>query len=176
MTNILRSIKIFLFFIGIGGCFWASAALPGFQQLFDGTRYYSYSGGLTNGIGVRNVLIQIFKSLAIVVFILAVIIAFISVIRLVTSANGAEDFSTWMQTLIWSVAGLFLISIAYTVIRQFETRVFSSQTINTETVYDLVINIIYPLLNFLRYIAATCFFLAAIYAFYRIVTSAGNEE
>lgn len=69
-----------------------------------------------------------------------------------------------------------MISIAYTVIRQFETRVFSDQTINTQTVYNAVINIIYPLLNFLRYIAATCFFLTAIYAFYRIVTSAGNEE
>lgn len=176
MLNFLRYTKIFLFFSGITGCLWASAALPGLQQLYDGTKYYSYSGGLTNGTGIRNVLIQVFKSLAIAVFIIAVIIAFISVIRLLTSANGEEDFSTWMQTLIWSVAWLFLISIAYTVIRQFETRVFSTQTINTETVYDVVINIIYPILNFLRYIAATCFFLAAIYAFYRIVTSGGNEE
>lgn len=110
------------------------------------------------------------------VFILAVIIAFVSVIRLLTSGNGEEDFSTWLKTLIWSLAGLFLISIAYTVIRQFEDRVFSTQRINADTVYDVVINIIYPLLNFLRYIAALCFFLAAIYAFYRIVTSAGDEE
>ncbi len=77
-----------------------------------------------------------------------------------------------MKTLVWSIAGLFLISVAYTIIKQFETRVFSTQRINTETVYDTVINIIYPLLNFLRYIAATCFFLGAIYAFYRIVTAA----
>lgn len=97
-------------------------------------------------------------------------------IRLLTSGNGEEDFSTWLKTLVWSLAGLFLISIAYTVIRQFEDRVFSTQRINADTVYDVVINIIYPLLNFLRYIAALCFFLAAIYAFYRIVTSAGDEE
>ncbi len=176
MSLIVRSFKTLLFFAGIAGCLWVSADLPGLRQIYEGDKYYNYSGGNTDGTGIRNVLIQIFKSLAIAVFILAVIIAFISVIRLLTSGNGEEDFSTWMMTLVWSVAGLFLISIAYTVIRQFETRVFSEQTINTQTVYNAVINIIYPLLNFLRYIAATCFFLTAIYAFYRIVTSAGNEE
>lgn len=176
MSLLARSFKTLLFFAGIAGCLWVSADLPGLRQIYEGDKYYNYSGGNTDGTGIRNVLIQIFKSLAIAVFILAVIIAFISVIRLLTSGNGEEDFSTWMMTLVWSIAGLFLISIAYTIIRQFETRVFSEQTINTQTVYNAVINIIYPLLNFLRYIAATCFFLTAIYAFYRIVTSAGNEE
>jgi hypothetical protein len=176
MSHLLRYTKIFLFFAGIVGCLWASADLPGLRQIYEGDKYYNYNGGMTNGTGIRNVLIQIFKSLAIVVFILAVIIAFISVIRLLTSGNSEEDFGTWWATLVWSLAGLFLISIAYTVIRQFETRVFSEQTINAETVYDTVINIIYPILNFLRYIAATVFFLTAIWAFYRIVTSAGNEE
>jgi len=176
MPLIARSLKTLLFFAGIAGCLWVSADLPGLRQIYEGDKYYNYSGGTTDGTGIRNVLIQIFKSLAIAVFILAVIIAFISVIRLLTSGNGEEDFSTWMMTLVWSVAGLFLISIAYTVIRQFETRVFSEQTINSQTVYNAVINIIYPILNFLRYLAATCFFLTAIYAFYRIVTSAGNEE
>lgn len=176
MPLIARSLKTLLFFAGIAGCLWVSADLPGLRQIYEGDKYYNYSGGNTDGTGIRNVLIQIFKSLAIAVFILAVIIAFISVIRLLTSGNGEEDFSTWMMTLVWSVAGLFLISIAYTVIRQFETRVFSEQTINSQTVYNAVINIIYPILNFLRYLAATCFFLTAIYAFYRIVTSAGNEE
>lgn len=80
-------------------------------------------------------------------------------IRLLVSKNDEEDFSTWVQTLVWSIAGLFLISIAYTVIRQFETRVFNTQNISTQTVYNIVINIVYPILNFLRYIAATVFFL-----------------
>ncbi len=176
MAQLLRYTKIFLLFLGLAGCLWVSADLPGLEEIFDGDKYYDYSGGETDGYGIRNVLIQIFKALAIVVFILAVVIAFISVIRLLASPNGEEDFSTWMKTLVWSLAGLFLISIAYTVIRQFEDRVFSTQRINADTVYDAVINIVYPVLNFLRYIAALCFFLAAIYAFYRIVTSAGDEE
>ncbi len=171
-----RWIKIFLCSIGVLGCLWVSADFPGFRSIFEGDKYYSYTGGISDGSGIRNVLIQIFKSLAIVVFIIAVIVAFISVIRLLVSPNGEEDFSKWMKTLLWSLAGLFLISIAYTVIRQFESRVFSTQSISGETVYDAVINIVYPILNFLRYIAAICFFLTAIYAFYRIITAAGDEE
>jgi hypothetical protein len=95
MSHLLRYTKIFLFFAGIAGCLWASADLPGLRQIYEGDKYYNYSGGTTNGTGIRNVLIQIFKSLAIVVFILAVIIAFISVIRLLTSGNSEEDFGTW---------------------------------------------------------------------------------
>jgi len=169
MPQITKYIKIVLFFIGIAGCLWVSADLPGLRGIYEGSKYYNYNGGTTNGTGIRNFLIQVFKALAIVVFIIAVLIAFISVIRLLTSANAEEDFSKWVQTLVWSIAGLFLISIAYMIIRQLETRVLNTQTISGQTAYNAVIGIVYPLLNFMRYIAATLFFLAAIYAFYRIV-------
>lgn len=168
--------KIVLFITGLTACLWVSADLPGLRQIYEWDKYYSYNGGRADGTSVQNVLIQVFKNLAIVVFILAVIISFISVIRLLVSKNDEEDLSTWIQTLLWSILGLFIISIAYTVIRQFETRVFNQENISTQTIYNIVINIIYPLLNFVRYIAATVFFLGAIYAFYRIVTSVWNEE
>lgn len=111
-----------------------------------------------------------------ILFILAVIMAFIATIKLLTSPNNEEDFSNWMKTLVWSLAGLFVLSIAYTVIQQFEMHVTSTQTLSGQTVYYMVINIVYPVLNFFRYLAAICFFLATIYAFYRIVTSMGDEE
>ncbi len=177
MEKIIRIFKNLLFFGGIAACFWASGATAnGFEQLFDGTKYHTSSIGTVDGYAIRNVLIQLFKNGALIVFILALVIAFISVIRLLTSPNNEEDFSTWMTTLLWSIAGLFIISISYTVIRQFESRVFVTQSFSGQTVYEVVINIIYPILNFIRYMAAICFFLAAIYAFYRIVTSMGDEE
>lgn len=92
MSLLLRSFKTLLFFLGIAGCIWASADLPGLRQIYEGDKYYNYSGGNTDGTGIRNVLIQIFKSLAIAVFIIAVLVAFISVIRLLTSGNSEEDF------------------------------------------------------------------------------------
>ena len=142
----------------------------------DSRVFHQGNTGGDIGTSIRNVLIQIFKSLAIVVFIIATILIFVSVIRLLVSDNGEEDFAKWMNTLVWSIAGLFVISIAYTVIRQFETRVLSEEIFNGQTIYDMTINIVYPILNFLRFVAATCFFVVAIYAFYRIVTAGGNEE
>jgi hypothetical protein len=176
MNNFYRLLKAFLFWSGIMLCFWASADLPWFSEIFDSGKWHSGITGGDVGTSIRNVLIQIFKSLAIAVFIIAIILIFISVIRLLTSDNGEEDFAKWMNTLVWSIAGLFLISIAYTIIRQFETRVTNTEAITWETIYNLTINIVYPILNFLRFIAATAFFVVAIYAFYRIVTAGGNEE
>lgn len=176
MQKMFHFLKIIFLILGVAACAWVSADLPGLWEIYEWDKYYGYSGGRTDGTGIRNVLIQVFKSLAIVVFVIAVIIAFVSVIRLLVSKNDEEDFSTWIQTLVWSLAGIFLISVAYTVIRQFETRVFNTQSISTQTVYNVVINIVYPLINFLRYFAAAVFFLWAIWAFYRIVTAGGNEE
>ncbi len=176
MEKIQRYIKIILFFLGIFSCLWASADFPWLNALFESDKYHTVWSWVTDGSGIRNMLVQIFQSLAVVMFIVAIVVAFISVIKLLASNNGEEDFSKWVQTLVWSVAWLFLISIAYTVIKQFETKVFNDTTISGDTVYDLVINIVYPVLNFIRYIAATCFFLGAIFAFYRIITAAGDEE
>lgn len=157
-------------------CFWASADFEGFTEIFDSTKYHSGSTSGNAGVAIRNLLMQVFKNLAIVVFIIAIIVAFISVIRLLTSDNGEEDFSKWLNTLIWSVVGLFLISISYTIIRQFETRVFVGNGFSPQTIYNATINIIYPLLNFMRYIAATVFFATSVYAFFRIITAGGDEE
>lgn len=176
MKHLSTIIKNILFFVGIAGCMWVSADLPGFRQIFDSSKYHTASLGTSDGYAIRNFLFILFKDLAIIIFVLAVILAFVATIRLLTSPNNEEDFTTWMQTLIWSLAGLFIISIAYTVIQQFEIRVTSTQTFSGQTVYATVINIVYPILNFLRYMAGICFLLSAIYAFYRIVTSMGDEE
>lgn len=178
MKNFSIILKNILLIIGIAGCFYVSAAgnLDGFKQIFDAKKYHTSSVTVSDGYAIRNFLFEIFKSVAVVIFVIAVILAFVATTRLLTSPNGEEDFSMWMKTLLWSLVGLFVLSVAYTVIQQFETHVTSNQSISGQTVYYMVINIIYPLLNFMRYIAATCFFLATIWAFYRIVTSMGDEE
>lgn len=178
MKNFSIILKNILFFVWIAGCLYVSAAgnLSGFNEIFDSKKYHSAATGLSDGYAIRNFLIAIFKDVAVILFILAVIMAFIATIKLLTSPNNEEDFSNWMKTLVWSLAGLFVLSIAYTVIQQFEMHVTSTQTLSGQTVYYMVINIVYPVLNFFRYLAAICFFLATIYAFYRIVTSMGDEE
>ena len=143
MNNFYRFLKIFLFWLGIALCLWAMGAnLPWLNELNDPGKFHQWNTGGDIGTSIRNVLIQIFKSLAIVVFVIATILIFVSVIRLLVSDNGEEDFAKWMNTLVWSIAGLFVISIAYTVIRQFETRVLSEESFNGQTIYDMTINIV----------------------------------
>ena len=76
---------------------------------------------------------------------------------------------------LWSIAGLFIISISYTVIRQFESRVFVTQSFSGQTVYKLL-SILFIDSELHPLYGGYMFFLAAIYAFYRIVTSMGDEE
>jgi hypothetical protein len=177
MSLLIRYTKIALFFLGIAGCIWVSAELPWLKQIYEWDKYYNYSGGQTDGTGVKNILIQVFKNLGIAVFVLAALLVFVATIQLLVSKNnGEEDFATWVNTLIWGMAGLLLISIAYTVIRELETRVLSQPSISGQTAYNTVINIVYPLLNFIRYLAGTVFFIGAVYSFYTIVTAGGGEE
>ena len=176
LSSLYRYSKLFLFCLGIAGCVWVSADLPGLKELYEADRYHQYSGGKTTGTGLQNVLIQVFKNLAIAVFVIAVIIIFVSTIQLLVSESGEKDFTAWVLTLTWSLVGLLLISIAYTVIKLMETRVLGSPSISGTTAYNIIINIIYPLLNFMRFMAGTVFFIGAIYSFYTIVTSNGQEE
>lgn len=164
-------------------CLWLGiftmtfADLTGFSALLDGRFFYS---GVTNisWTGLRNILFSIFRSLAVILFIVAVVVAFIAAIRLFLSDASEENFQKWIYTLVWSAAGLLLAAFAYGIIVAFErqTSVTWLTTLNGDTVFNFVTSIIYPLINFLRYIAATCFFLAALYAFYRMIVSVWNEE
>jgi len=61
-----------------------------------------------------------FKSGGVAVFVMALFIALLSVIRLVVGESGDEDFKKWRNTLLWSLAGLFLISIAYYIVEIFD--------------------------------------------------------
>lgn len=152
------------------------ADLPGLNNLYEGDKYHGFSGGNTDGEGLKNVMIHFFKNLAIALFILAALIVFISAIMLLISENSEEDFKKWMSTLTWWVMWLIMASITYTVIRLLETRVLWEPSISGTTMYNTVINIVYPVINFIRFLAAAAFFMGMIYWFYVLVTANGNEE
>ncbi len=144
--------------------------------------YYYISTALAwllNWENAQNILFNIFYLLAGFLFIVALIVAFFAAIRLFSSSNSEEDFSKWLNTLAWSILGLLLVALSAVFINTLR-RIFWSghglEEINISTVYSLAVDIIYPILNFLRYIAAICFFIVLIYAFYRIIFSGWDEE
>lgn len=151
---------------------------PGLDQLGNSGYYYRQFSSFITGQWAQNILINLFFVLAGILFIVALIVAFFAAIRLFVSDNSWEDFSKWAKTLTWSVAGLLLVSIAYGALYTFEHNVLLQDEVglNVETIYQATVGIIYPLLNFLRYIAAIVFFIILIFAFYKIIIARGDEE
>lgn len=154
------------------------ADTPGLNQLGNSGFYYWQWASSITGQWVQNILVNLFFVLAGILFIVAVIVAFIAAIRLLVSDNSGEDFSKWVKTLAWSVAGLFLVSIAYGVLYTFQRHILLQGTLgfNLETIYQTTVRIIYPLLSFLRYIAAIVFFIVLIIAFYKIIIARWDQE
>ncbi len=177
MKNIFKYLLPFILLILSS---FALAATPGFDTLGSTPGYYYHKilNSSLDGRWVQNLLFNIFFVLAGFLFVIAVIVAFFAAIQLFVSSNGEEDFSKWSKTLIWSILWLFLVSISYGFMKTLSDTVLRSwgTELNVGTIYRATINIIYPLLNFLRYIAAICFFIAIVYAFYTIIFAGWDEE
>ncbi len=177
MKNILKYIIPIILLISFG---WVLGETSGFETI-GRTSWYYYTRILPSSlewIGAQSLLFNIFFVLAGFLFIVALIVAFMAAIRLFISDNGEEDFQKWSKTLIWSILGLFLVAVSYWFMKTLSDTVFLRWTteLNVNTIYRATIDIIYPILNFLRYIAAICFFIVIVYAFYRIIFAGGNEE
>lgn len=160
---------------------FAIGATNSFNQLAGKwTYYYSnyITGSLFNGTWIQNILFNIFLVLAGFLFSIALIVAFFSAIRLFVSSNNEEDFSKWSKSLVWSIAWLLLVTLSYGFIVTMRNVLWSwsGAVLSVTTLYNATVWIVYPLLNFIRYIAAICFFIVLIYAFYRIIFSGWDEE
>jgi len=156
------------------------AATTGFDIIGNTPWYYyrSFFSATLEGQWVQNLLFNVFFVLAGFLFIIALIVAFIAAIRLLISDNSEEDFSKWIKTLVWSVLWLLLVTLAYWFVKTLSNNVLRwwNTELNVRTIYDATVGIVYPILNFLRYIAAICFFCVIVYAFYRIMFSIWDEE
>jgi len=173
----LSLIKYITPIVGIFGTTLVLWYTPWLTQILNPNYYYSQWSTSIDGEWAKNILINLFFVLAGMLFVVAVIVAFFAAIRLFISDNSGEDFSKWAKTLAWSVAGLLLVSIAYGVLYTFEHNVLNTNAgFNVRTIYEATVGIIYPLLNFLRYIAAIVFFIVLIYAFYKIIVARWDEE
>ncbi len=179
MKNIVKYfLPILLLLLGS----YVMADTTGFREI-GSTAWYYYNRLLPSSLEwtwARNLLFNIFFVLAGFLFVIALIVAFIAAIRLFISDNSEEDFSKWSQTLIWSILWLLLVSLSYWFVRTLGGTIFYNWSggteLNVATIYRAVVNIIYPILNFLRDIAAICFFIVIVYAFYVIIFAGWDEE
>ena len=117
-------------------------------------------------------MISLFRSVSVLLYIAAIFVSVLATIRLLSSASADEEsWKKWRSTLLWALAGLFLLTIAYQIIETFETSVRNPE-IDADLAVKLVVQVVYPILSIMQFLAAIAFLFAAIYAYYRIITAA----
>lgn len=124
---------------------------------------------------VPNTFIAIAGGIKNFFIIIAVLFLIIGVMKLFFSGGDEESSKKWKRNIIWVSVGVFFMQIAFSLWRTFMlTDTFAR--IDGRLGWMAWINIFEPLVNILLILASFGFIAMAIYAFYTIITGAGDEE
>jgi len=136
-----------------------------------GNTFKYFRAGNTGEKGAYALLINIARDLKNVAMLIAVVYLVISVLRILLSSGGEEDIKKWKNTVLYTTGAIILMQSAYSVLRLLYDR-----SVNGYTATLFLDKIIFPFVSMIEVLAAFAFLAMAFYAFYRIVTSAGDEE
>jgi hypothetical protein len=106
---------------------------------------------------------------------IAIIFLIIGVLKLLFSPASDEDVKKWRKNIIWVSAGVFIMQIAFSVWNTFIIK-DSTETIDSSFGYQIWTQIFIPIVGILQMLAAFGFMIMMVYAFYIIITGAGDEE
>ena len=116
-------------------------------------------------------LVRIAKSLKNIFFTIASIYFLIIVLRLLFTENSEEEFGKFKKWILWITVWIIVMQIAYSLVITTQNQGISWGLANS-----LLQNIVRPLIALLETAASFFFIAIAIFAFYRMVTSAWDEE
>lgn len=135
-----------------------------FIKIWDDSRQFA--------IDIANNIIDIF-------FIIAIIYFFILVIKLIVSSDADEEHNNFKKWFIWISIWLMVMQMA----RVYVNSIYLWNNIQENSSSSLIIsadliinNIIKPLTSFLETWASFLFVMIAIYAFYKLISSNGDDE
>ena len=120
---------------------------------------------------IRNMIIRIARDLKNLFFLISWIYFLVIVIKLLFSSKTEEEVSNFKKAILWISVWIIIIQIAYSFI-----MVLFDRDITVELSTNLINIIINPFISLLQSLASFRFVAVAIYAYYRIVTSNGDEE
>lgn len=105
---------------------------------------------------------------------IAVLFLIIAIIKLLFSAWDEESVKKWKSNIIWVSVGIFLMQFAFSI---WQTLLLGdTRNINGGVWWMMWVNIFLPMVSLLQMLASFAFIFMAVYAFYTIVTSGGDEE
>lgn len=106
---------------------------------------------------------------------IAAIFLIIAVVKLLFSSNDEESVKKWRSSIIWTSVGIFFMQIAFSIWSTLILR-NASDRVGSSLGWEFWVNILAPVVNVLQMLASFAFIIMAIWAFYVLATSGGDEE
>ena len=132
--------------------------------------------------GIVNTLFRFARDLKNLFFLIATVFYLVIVLRLILASNTEEELWKFKKGIIWITVWLIIMQIAYVLtITLFDGArwvddLWQISSLWTDRAFILFQNLILPIITLLQTLASFFFLAIAIYAFYRLVTSNGNDE
>lgn len=116
-------------------------------------------------------LVRIAKDLKNLFFWLSSIYLMIIVVKVLFADNTEDEIDKFKKWIIWITIGIIVMQSAYA----FTINLYNKD-IWEKLAIDFMDNMIYPAIHLMEVLASVFFIAVAIFAFYRLVTSDGDEE
>lgn len=126
-------------------------------------------------ITAENIFVKIAFGIKQAFIILAVIFLIIGVLKLLFSDASDAEVKKWRYNIVWVTAGIFVMQITYSVWSILFVRT-TSNAIPSSVAWNLWTSIADPIIGILQFLASFAFLAMMIYAFYKIITGAGDEQ
>ncbi len=118
-----------------------------------------------------NSFVQFARDFKNIFYAIATVYFLIISIKLIISSNSEEEWANWKKGVIWITIGIIFMQMAYSI-----TLLLFDQGVSGNLAVDLMKSVVMPLVLLLQTLVGPVFIVIAIYEFYRLVTSNGNEE
>lgn len=120
---------------------------------------------------INNFLINIAKSLKDLFMIILSLYLIISVIKMLLAESSQDEFDKLKTSLIWTSMWIILMQVSYKLVTaSYDRDIWSALW------WVVLQNVINPLINLVLYITWFLFMFAAVFSFYKLITSDWDES
>lgn len=151
-------------------------ALDEFTGNSDIDGYFIHPSNDNGKDTVLNTFIEIARNIKNVFLFIAVAFLIFGVIKLFFSDASEEDVKKWKKNIFWTTVGIVFMQLASKIWINFLELDSGKSPLNVSFAWKFWGNIFEPIVMLFQYFASFAFLAMMIYAFYVIVTGAGDED